>query len=316
MKPMRLSTGTAVRLHRNAVRHRPDSLSALKWNACPPSPESAGIIQVAEWLDDAHRPSHALWAEHVSGEMPTNARRQRLKRLKNIDKNEIGLLSNARCLSEGVDVPSLDGVAFIDPRSSEIDIIQSVGRAIRLSENKTMGTIVIPVFIEQTENAEAALEASDFKPIWDVLEALKSHDDRLSNELDQLRIELGAKRKRSVGANDLTKIVFDLPTSVNEDFAQSLRAHLVEQTTELWMFWYGLLESFVQGTWALPSCPLATRQTTVIVSGFWVDNQRRTKDRMDPDRRQRLEALPGWSWDPHSDQWEDRFLSSETIFRP
>ena len=178
--------------------------------------------------------------------MPTIARRQKLKRLKNVGNDEIGLLSNARCLSEGVDVPALDGVAFIDPRSSEIDIIQSVGRAIRLSENKTMGTIVIPVFIEQTDNAEEALEASEFKPIWDVLEALKSHDDRLSDELDQLRIELGAKRKRSVGASDLTKIVFDLPTSVNEDFAQSLRAHLVEQTTESWMFWYGLLETFVK----------------------------------------------------------------------
>ena len=178
---------------------------------------SEDIIQVGEWLDQAHRPIQALWADHVSGEMPTNARRQKLKRLKNVGRNEIGLLSNARCLSEGVDVPSLDGVAFIDPRSSEIDIIQSVGRAIRLSENKTMGTIVIPVFIEQTDNAEEALEASEFKPIWDVLEALKSHDDRLSDELDQLRIELGAKRKRSVGASDLTKIVFDLPTSVNEE---------------------------------------------------------------------------------------------------
>src|SRR4029077_3740348 len=130
---------------------------------------------------------------------------------------------------------SLDGVAFIDPRSSEIDIIQSVGRAIRLSENKTMGTVVIPVFIGQTDNAEEALEASEFKPIWDVLEALKSHDERLSDELDQLRIELGAKRRRSVGISDLTKIVFDLPTSVSESFAQSLRVHLVEQTTESWM---------------------------------------------------------------------------------
>ena len=118
---------------------------------------SEDIIQVGEWLDAAHRPSSNLWADHVSGEMPTIARRQKLKRLKNLGKDEIGLLSNARCLSEGVDVPALDGVAFIDPRSSEIDIIQSVGRAIRLSENKTMGTIVIPVFIEQTENAERPL---------------------------------------------------------------------------------------------------------------------------------------------------------------
>ena len=267
---------------------------------------SEDIIQVGEWLDDDHRPSGNLWADHVSGEMPTIARRQKLKRLKNLGKDEIGLLSNARCLSEGVDVPALDGVAFIDPRSSEIDIIQSVGRAIRLSDNKTMGTIVIPVFIEQTDNAEEALEASDFKPIWDVLEALKSHDDRLSDELDQLRIELGAKRKRSVGASDLTKIVFDLPTSVNEEFAQSLRAHLVAQTTESWMFWYGLLETFVKEH-GHSRVPLNYKTLDGYQLGVWIGNQRSARDRMALHRRQRLEALPGWSWDPYQEQWEKWF---------
>jgi hypothetical protein len=267
---------------------------------------SEDIIQVAAWLDQEHRASSNLWAEHVSGEMPTIVRRQRLKRLKNVGKDETGLLSNARCLSEGVDVPALDGVAFIDPRSSEIDIIQSVGRAIRLSKNKTMGTIVIPVFIEQTEDAETALEASEFKPIWDVLEALKSHDDRLSNEFDQLRIELGAKRRRSVGASDLTKIVFDLPTSVNEGFAQSLCTHLVEQTTESWMFWYGLLEIFVKEH---GHCRVVRnfKSDDDYELGEWVSKQRARKDKMGPDRRQRLEALPGWSWDPYSDKWEEGF---------
>jgi superfamily II DNA or RNA helicase len=267
---------------------------------------SEDISQVVEWLDDDHRSSSNLWADHVSGEMPAISRRQKLKRLKNVGKDEIGLLSNARCLSEGVDVPALDGVAFVDPRSSEIDIIQSVGRAIRLSDTKTMGTIVIPVFIEQTGNAEEALKASDFQPIWDVLEALKSHDDRLSDELDQLRIELGAKRKRSVGASDLTKIVFDLPTSVNEEFAQSLRAYLVAQTTESWMFWYGMLELFVKEH---KHCRVPERFKTYdgYLLGPWVRNQRATKDAMDLDRRQRLEALPGWSWDVLSDQWEKGF---------
>ena len=269
---------------------------------------SEDIIQVCKWLNgDHHNPSKNLWAEYVSGEMPTIARRQKLKRLKNVGKGEIGLLSNARCLSEGVDVPALDGVAFIDPRSSEIDIIQSVGRAIRLSENKKTGTIVIPVFIGQTDNTEEALRSSDFKPIWDVLEALKSHDNRLSDELDRLRIELGAKRRWSVGANDLTKIVFDLPTSVNKEFAQSLRTHLVAQTTKSWMFWYGLLETFLKGR---GHCRVVRGYKTGdgYLLGAWVHNQRRTKDKIELDRRQRLEALPGWSWDPHSDQWEEGFL--------
>jgi superfamily II DNA or RNA helicase len=267
---------------------------------------SEDIIQVGEWLDYDHRPSRNLWAEYVSGGMPTIARRQKLKRLKNVGKGEIGLLSNARCLSEGVDVPALDGVAFIDPKSSEIDIIQSVGRAIRLSENKMMGTIVIPVFIEQTDDAEKTLEASEFRPIWDVLEALKSHDDRLSDELDQLRIELGAKRKRSVGAGDLTKIVFDLSTSVNEDFAQCLRAHLVTQTTESWMFWYGSLETFAKEH-SHCRVPASYRTDDGYRLGQWVTAQRTDKDKLEPIYRQRLEALPGWSWDLFLDQWEDGF---------
>ena len=247
-----------------------------------------------------------------TGEMPTILRKQKLARLRNVGSGDIGLLSNARCLSEGVDVPALDGVAFIDPRSSEIDIIQSVGRAIRLSENKNMGTIVLPVFIEQTDNAENALAASGFKPIWDVLEALKSHDDRLSDELDQLRIELGAKRMRSVGTSDLTKIVFDLPTSVNATFASSLRARLVEKTTESWLFWFGLLETFVEDR-GHSRVLRAYKTDDGDALGSWVAHQRTFKDRLEPDRRQRLEILPGWSWDPRTDLWEEGLAHLKTF---
>jgi len=169
---------------------------------------------------------------HVSGDMPTISRRSKLKRLKEVGENEVGLLSNARCLSEGVDVPALDGVAFIDARRSEIDIVQAVGRAIRLSGNKKMGTIVIPVFIERHEDPEEAVRSSNFKPIWDVLDALKAHDDVLCWQLDQLRIELGAGTKSKVGEQDLSKIFVDLPASIDANFAEALRAQLVAETTE------------------------------------------------------------------------------------
>jgi predicted helicase len=245
---------------------------------------SEDIVHVSEWLDDCHRPAGNLRAEYVSGEMSAISRKQKLARLRNLSPGDIGLLSNAKCLSEGVDVPALDGVAFIDPRSSEIDIIQSVGRAIRLSQNKLIGTIVVPVFIEQTENVEEALEASDFKPIWDVLEALKSHDERLSDELDELRIELGAKRRTSVSAKHLTKVIFDLPTSVSQDFAQSLRARLVEKTTESWMFWFGLLETFVDEH-GHSRVPGSYRTADSHNLGSWVGVQRGLKDKMALDRR-------------------------------
>ena len=70
--------------------------------------------------------------------------------------SERGLLSNARCLGEGVDVPSIDGVAFIDPRHSTIDIIQALGRAIRKAPDKKVGTVVVPVFIPTDATPDAS----------------------------------------------------------------------------------------------------------------------------------------------------------------
>ena len=78
----------------------------------------------------------------VSGEMSTKTRNTEINKLRTISEQEVGILANARCLSEGVDVPTLDGIAFLDPRSSQVDIIQAVGRAIRKSENKTDGYII------------------------------------------------------------------------------------------------------------------------------------------------------------------------------
>src|SRR6202022_509141 len=99
----------------------------------------------------------------------------RPQHLSRLDDEQRGLLANARCLAEGVDVPTLDGVAFIDPRRSEVDIVQAVGRAIRRAENKKLGTIVIPVFIDTKEDPETALKESAFKPVWDVIKALRAH---------------------------------------------------------------------------------------------------------------------------------------------
>ena len=111
--------------------------------------------------------------------------------------HERGLLSNARCLGEGVDVPTLDGVAFIDPRRSEVDIIQAVGRAIRKAEDKTMGRLSSPCSLE-TRRREAAIETSAFNPVWQVLRALRAHDGTLADEIDEMRRSLGRLAPKSV----------------------------------------------------------------------------------------------------------------------
>src|SRR5262249_7276488 len=152
------------------------------------------IHEVFGWLPASRRPRGALRAAHVSGQMSSGERDRRLNELRGIGPGERGLLSNARCLAEGVDVPTLDGVAFIEPRRSQIDIVQAVGRAIRKAPDKTIGTIVIPVFVDESTDAESAIEASAFDRVWQVLKALRAHDEVLAEELDELRRELGRRQ--------------------------------------------------------------------------------------------------------------------------
>ena len=157
---------------------------------------------VIAWMPVRQRPKGELWSDHASGEMPAGDRYVLLQHLARLDDGERGLLTNARCLAEGVDVPTLDGVAFIDPRRSEVDIVQAVGRAIRQADDKTVGTIVIPVFIDTDEDPQIALDSSAFKPVWDVIKALRSHDDELGEELDELRRQLGAGRTGKAPGQD------------------------------------------------------------------------------------------------------------------
>src|SRR5215213_6850293 len=115
---------------------------------------SAEVPDVIRWMPEGARPEGPVWTSYVSGEMSAGQRDVRLRRFRHLEAGERALLANARCLAEGVDVPSIDAVAFIDPRRSQIDIIQAVGRAIRRSEEKTKGTVVLPVFVDPNEDAE------------------------------------------------------------------------------------------------------------------------------------------------------------------
>ena len=261
---------------------------------------------VLAWMPPRQRPKGWLWSEYASGEMSAGQRGVLIQHLKRLDEGERGLLANARCLAEGVDVPALDGVAFIDPRRSEVDIVQAVGRAIRKSDNKKIGTVVIPVFIDSDEDPEVALDSSLFKPVWDVIKALRAHDTELGEELDALRREMGRKGDKPRLPN---KIYVDVPATVGKSFANAFEARLVEQTTTPWEFWYGLLEQFTKEH-GHARVPRGYSSDSYKLDN-WVTNQRAFRRRgvLSDERQRRLEQLPGWAWDPHDEQWEQTYRS-------
>jgi len=133
-------------------------------------------------------------ADHVDGTMGAQKREQKLHWLKSADgsKRECNILNNVRCLSEGVDVPSLDAVMFLSARNSQIDVVQSVGRVMRKAEGKKYGYIIIPVVVLPEAEPEKVLSSDRFKVVWTVLNALRAHDDRFNAMIN--KIELNKKR--------------------------------------------------------------------------------------------------------------------------
>jgi len=128
-------------------------------------------------------------AEHVDGTMNAAEKEAKLTWLKaDPPANTCRILSNVRCLSEGVDVPALDAVLFLTPRNSPVDVVQSVGRVMRIAPGKKLGYVILPVVIPAgMEPHEALADNKVYKVVWDVLQALRSHDDRFDafvNKLD------------------------------------------------------------------------------------------------------------------------------------
>ena len=139
-------------------------------------------------------------AEHVDGSMNATAKEEKLNWLKaEADDDTCRILSNVRCLSEGVDVPALDAVLFLTPRNSQVDVVQSVGRVMRNAEGKKRGYVILPVVIPEGIPAHEALnDNKTYKVVWQVLQALRSHDDRFDAMINKTELMGLDKQKLEV----------------------------------------------------------------------------------------------------------------------
>ena len=155
--------------------------------------EFEAIVQQLQIADDG---LPMLEAHHVDGTMDVLKRNHELDWLRdNIGnaENVCRILSNARCLSEGVDVPALDAVIFLNPRDSVVDVVQSVGRVMRKAPGKQYGYVILPIGIPSDKDPEKALDDNKkYRVVWQVLNALRAHDDRLDKEF--ATIDLNRKK--------------------------------------------------------------------------------------------------------------------------
>ena len=185
--------------------------------------------------------------------LPMNAalRAAKLHKLKKtpLDGNKCTVLHNVRCLSEGVDVPALDAIIFFASKRSEVEIVQAVGRVMRTAAHKNFGYIIIPVVVPMNKSPEEALDNnSDFKDVWRIINALRSHDYQINIEIERLR-NTGISEKIIIGkpkSDFSSENATSKPEQLSllhffrwEDFKDKIYARMVEHVgdTLYWIQW-------------------------------------------------------------------------------
>lgn len=264
---------------------------------------------VAEGAEGVHNHLPDFSTYHVNGKQRTADREDHLRGFAEANK---GLITNARCLTEGVDVPAVDMVAFVNPRRSKIDIVQATGRAMRKAgPEKDYGYVLLPLFLEQEEGEtlEDALQRSNFSEVADVLNAMQEQDEELAEIIRQLQVAKGR-----VGGYDDSRLAEKLVTIGPEIGLAELRAavsaKLVDGLGVTWDERYGQVVAYRE---RFGDCNVPRHWPENPQLGAWVHTQRSVSKRqrqgkLDEDRMRHLDQI-GFVWDPADEYWEEMFVA-------
>ncbi len=155
---------------------------------------------VNDYLDDQSDGSYYVNVKHVDGGLNALQKKNALDWLEgDIPENEARILSNVRFLTEGIDVPNLDAVIFFSPKKSQVDIVQAVGRIMRRFEGKKYGYIILPIVIDANVDPAAALDNNKkYQQVWQVLNALRSTDERFEAEINKLELNKHKSKRLTI----------------------------------------------------------------------------------------------------------------------
>lgn len=214
-----------------------------------------------------------VYSNHVSGKDKTSKRADILRRFKNNNK---GVVSNARCLTEGVDVPIIDLIYFCDPKNSKIDIVQASGRALRKDRhgNKTIGYIVVPIFHHIDEDIEKEIEKKPyFQNLVQVVRSLCDQDERLQAEIDEVAFNKGEKTSRRIEItyddNEIEKII--TLDGLDKEVKKYLFDQIIEKTRDSWNLMYSKLVEFKN---KFDTTNIPRKQIEYNPLRWWVQTQR------------------------------------------
>lgn len=235
----------------------------------------------------------------VSGEQTTSARSIILSEFKHADK---AVVSNARCLTEGVDIPAIDLVYFCDPKNSKVDIVQAVGRALRKKEGKKIGYVVVPIYHSEKNTLENSISQGAFKNLIQVVRSLCDQDERLQDEINFLAFGKGK-------AN--TKRIDLITTGFNEEFEtinligfeeklrKSLFQQIVEKTSNNWDLGFLQFQDWLNDKKEYPS---KVDNAELYV---WVSQQRikRNNNTLPTSQIKKLDSI-NFVWDLQDHKWD------------
>jgi superfamily II DNA or RNA helicase len=269
------------------------------------------------------KPDVPLTTGYVHGGMSTTEREKRLQLLKEPPADGWSVVTNVRCLAEGVDVPAIDAVAFTHPKQSIAEIVQAIGRALRPDPNGSgMATIVVPILLPNSADDVDELDEfdiRDYRLLWQVVKALRAHDERIGAPLD--REHLASPGAYSYSEEQpLEHVIIRLPAGYDDgSFLHQLTAKIVATTRVAWWDSYAALKEFhhEHGHAAVPRDYVVQHEATGegIKLGVWADTVRANhrKGLLEPDKVRALEEI-GFDFLPRAVEWAEGLRAAAAYY--
>jgi superfamily II DNA or RNA helicase len=273
----------------------------------------SGISTAKEFAKHSTHYFPGYKSSHISSKQNADERRDIIRTFAAAER---ALITNARILTEGIDVPAVDMVAFIDPRQSQVDIAQAAGRALRKAVGKTFGYIVVPLFVDANEDfsddpdedtEQLAIQREGFDTVVDVLNTMQEQDDDLLDIIREGKEDKGAGNP--FNSQRLRKKLKVIGPFVDLDrLMNSIEIAIVDRIGSKWDEWFGVLQRYKarEGHCNVPSYH---REGTFKL-GQWVGAQRNKHAIMSVERIRRLNKI-GFVWDALEARWEEAFSALE-----